>query len=99
MHNKPENCKDQPVRDELAHPLKKLSEVEFAALGGNRMVFVRSISAKQLALFLPEAANMPEDVLFQMIMAADGAPMLIADNTGAVSDWLAENPVSLVQRH
>jgi len=98
MHNKPEDCKDLPV-DEIVHPLKKLSEVEFAALGGDKMVFVRSISAKQLSRFLPEAANMPEEILFQMIMAADGAPMLIADNSGAVSDWLAENPVSLVQRH
>ncbi len=99
MHNKPENRKGRPVHKELAHPLKKLSDVEFAALGGDKMVFVRSISARQLARFLPEAASMPADVLFQMIMAADGAPVLIADNPGAVSDWLDENPVSLVQLH
>jgi len=81
------------------HPLRNLSEDEFAALGGKNMVFVRSISARELALFLPEAKSMPGDVQFQMIMAANGSPILVSDNQSALLDWFEQNDFDQVQRH
>lgn len=98
MENKPDNLRKSKSRTPV-HPLKAMSAPDFAALGGNRAVFVRSISAGRLALFMPEAKNMPKDAIFHLVMAADGAPMLVADNPDAVADWLAENEVIEVTRH
>lgn len=99
MNSKPNDFRDDASTRNEGHPLRALSEIEFAALGGNKTVFVRTISAKDLADFVPEASAMPEDVQFQLIMAADGAPLLVADNFRAVSDWLSENEVVQVYRH
>jgi hypothetical protein len=98
MENKPDNIHNSKSLTQV-HPLKAMSAPDFAALGGNQTVFVRSISAGQLSAFIPEANTMPEDAIFQLIMAADGAPMLVADNPDAVADWLAENDVIQVMRH
>ncbi len=81
------------------HPLRNLSQDEFAALGGENTVFVRSISARELAAFLPEAKSMPGDVQFQMIMAANGSPILISDSQSALLEWFAQNDFDRVQLH
>ncbi len=105
MQEKPTNADqsgsspDQDTITGQAHPLRNLSEDEFAALGGENMVFVRSISARELALFLPEAKSMPGDVQFQMIMAANGAPVLVSDSQTALLDWFEQNDFDQVQRH
>lgn len=83
----------------IFHPLRNLSAEEFAVLGGDKTVFIRSISVKELASFLPEASNMPDDVQFQMIMGANGVPILITDSTAAISDWFEHNEVRQVFRH
>ncbi len=82
-----------------AHPLRQLSAEEFAALGGDRIVFVRSISARELTDFVPEAKTMPADLQFQLVMGADGVPILITDSSSTLSDWLETNDVECVQRH
>lgn len=99
MNNKPDNFSSPPEKASHTHPLKALSALEFAALGADRMVFVRTISADLLASFVPEASSMPEDMIFQLIMGADGSPLLVADNSQAVSDWLSEAEVVQVLRH
>ena len=104
MENKPttqqrDKAPEQEAFNNNAHPLRYLSADEFAALGGDNTVFVRTISAKQLAEFLPEAKSMPDDVQFQLIMGADGAPILITDSQTALADWFENNDFSQVQRH
>lgn len=83
----------------LLQPLSAISKEEFAALGADRVVFARPISGVELARFIPEALNVPEDAVFQMVMSADGSPALVTDNAGALFDWLEDNDVTLVQRH
>jgi hypothetical protein len=80
-------------------PLKTMSEEEFAALGAGTVVFLRPVTAAQLVPFIPQAQTMPPEMEFNLIMSADGAPILVTDNSEAVSDWLDENEVTLVQRH
>lgn len=80
-------------------PLKAMNEQEFAALGAETVVFVRSISGEHLASFIPEAMTAPEDAQFQMVMSADGAPVMVTDNDEAIDDWLEDRDVTLVQRH
>lgn len=83
----------------LLQPLSAMSKEEFAALGADGVVFARPISGVELASFIPEAQNVPEDAVFQMVMSADGSPVLVTDNADAIFDWLDDNDVTLVQRH
>lgn len=83
----------------LLQPLSAMSEEEFAALGAEGVVFARPISGIELARFIPEARNVPEDAVFQMVMSADGSPVLVTDNKDTVFDWLEDSDVTLVQRH
>lgn len=105
MQDKPSSTDPQtpgvqlPANGENFHPLRSLSAEEFAALGGENTVFVRSITARELAEFLPEAEAMPGDVQFQLIMAANGAPILVTDSATALSDWFDQNEFNQVQRH
>ena len=64
----------------LKNPLRSLNEDEFCDLGLEQVGYVRSISARDLAQFVAEAKSMPGEVQFQMIVGANGIPLLIADN-------------------
>lgn len=81
------------------HPLKTIDEQQFAALGGNHVVFVRTISGGDLGTLIPEAAEMPDDATFHLVMAANGAPMMVSDNVEALNEWLGENEVEVAPRH
>lgn len=81
------------------HPLKLLSERQFAALGGDHVVFVRTISAGDLAALVPEAAHMPEETEFHLVMAANGAPMMVSDNEQSLNEWISEQSVEVALRH
>ena len=83
----------------LSLPLKAMSAEEFAELGANSAMFLRQITGEHLASFIPEATGAPEDGIFQMIMSASGAPILVTDSTDAVHAWLEDNDITLVQRH
>jgi len=84
---------------EYLNSLRAISEEDFANLGMGRVVYVRSISARALKEFLPEADSMPGDVQFQMIVGADGAPIVITDSQEAIDDWFAQNNVESLPRH
>ncbi len=84
---------------EQQNTLRQISQEDFANLGVGSVVFVRSISAADLKDFVPEAASMPDDIQFQMIVGADGTPVLITDNGQAMDDWFDQNDVELLPRH
>jgi len=92
---KTENFPLQAVSDTL----RLMSDEEFAALGAETIVFARPISVADLAQFVPQAKIAPVDAMLQMVVAADGAPVLVTDNDEAISDWLEDHSVTLVQRH
>ncbi len=85
--------------ERMEHPLRGISEKDFIDLGVGHVVFVRSISVRELRAFVPEAEAMPDDLQFQMIVGANGTPVLIADNSEAVNEWFAQNPVRTELRH
>lgn len=89
----------QALHGGVIHPLKSLNAEQFAALGGNRVVFTRMISGAELTPIVPEASDMPEDAIFHLVMAANGAPMMVSDNLEALNGWLGENEVEVAQRH
>jgi hypothetical protein len=82
-----------------ADPMKSLTAEEFAALGGEHVVFVRDISGQGLAAFVPQATFVPEDGKFMLVMSADGSPLLVTDTRDAVNEWIDNHSVEVVTRH
>lgn len=78
--------------------LKSLTAAQFMALGGNAVVFVRPIMGAALSAMTGNA-DFDEDQEFQLVVAADGSPMMIADSTEAVTEWLSDKPLGVVSVH
>jgi hypothetical protein len=80
------------------HPLKGLTPAEFMALGGNAVVYVRPIKGDQLAEFL-DRSDFENDKIFQMVVSADGSPLLVTDSTESVAEWLSDKNLGVVTVH
>jgi hypothetical protein len=55
----------------------KLSDIEFAQLGGGHLAYIREIDAEQASILLGELPGPPGSPLF-CLYAADGTPMAIS---------------------
>lgn len=82
-----------------AEPLKTLTEAQFAALGAGDIVFWKQMDAGELAEFIPQAAMAPAKQRLELLMSADGAPVLIADTREAIIDWIDGHEVRLATLH
>ena len=72
---------------------------QFAALGAGDIVFRRQMNAGDLSAFVPQAAMAPSEQMLELLMSADGAPVLIADTSEAVDDWIDTHEVKLATLH
>lgn len=83
---------------EAANPLKHLTRAQFAALGGDAVAYVKPVSGATLSSFIHDAEfeAMGE---YHLVMSADGTPLMVADTTDAVSDWLGEQNLGLATLH
>ncbi|RYE10814.1 MAG: DUF1150 family protein [Hyphomicrobiales bacterium] len=93
MQDRPE---EQPVFD---NPLRHLTTAQFMALGGNAVVYIRPIRGDQLAEFMADIADEDAAAEFQMVVSADGSPLLVADTTEAVDEWLSDKNLGIVALH
>lgn len=82
-----------------AEPLRILTAAQFAALGAGDVVFWRQMSAGELAHFIPQAGMAPAEQVLELLMSADGAPVLIADSREAILDWIDGHEVRLATLH
>ena len=91
----------RPEQDAVDNPLRHLTPAQFMALGGNAVVYVKSIKGAKLAEIMAEddledgEAN--ED--FQIVVSADGSPLLVADSEEAVAEWLSDKNYGIVALH
>jgi hypothetical protein len=69
------------------------------ALGGNAVVFVRSIKGKKLGEFLDDVDEDVAEQDFQLVVSADGQPLLVADTPDAVTEWLSDKNLGIVAVH
>lgn len=88
---------ERPEHPAFDNPLRHLTPDQFMALGGNAVVYVRSVTADQLSGLMDEPDLSGDD--FQIVVAADGSPLLVADSEEAVEDWLAERDYGVVTVH
>jgi hypothetical protein len=93
---------DRPEETIPDNPLRHLTPAQFMALGGNAVVYVRPIKGKKLTEMMDDEdgfAETGEDQEFQLVVSADGSPLLVADSPEAVEDWLSERNYGIVALH
>ena len=89
---------DRPEQTITDNPLRNLTAAEFMALGENAVVYVRQVDGKTLSSIGGEGEFSTEDE-FQIVVSADGSPLLVTDSEEAVEDWLAERNFGVVTLH
>jgi hypothetical protein len=93
-----ERRNSEVTADATIHPLKSLTRAQFAALGGDAVAYVRPISGAILATMIENTPFEP-DVDYQLVMSADGTPLLVTDTEDAVLDWLGDKNLGLATLH
>ena len=90
---------DRPDEAAFDNPLRHLTPAQFMALGGNAVVYIRSIKGDKLGEFVSEIADESADEEFQLVVSADGQPLLVADTSEAVHEWLSDKNFGIVALH
>jgi hypothetical protein len=80
------------------HPLKLLTRAQFAALGGDAVAYIKSVNGDVLSAMIADA-HFDAGVEYQLVMSADGTPLMVADSEDAVSDWLGDQNLGLATLH
>ena len=89
---------ERPEAQHNDNPLRHLTPAQFMALGGNAVVYVKSIKGEKLAELMAEP-DFENDEVFQLVVSADGSPLLVADTAQAVAEWLADKNYGIVALH
>ena len=89
---------ERPELNTTDNPLRHLTPAQFMALGGNAVVYVRPIKGKKLSEMMAEP-DVADDEDFQLVVSADGSPLLVADSDEAVADWLSDKNYGIVALH
>ena len=90
---------DRPEQTPFDNPLRHLTPAQFMALGGNAVVYVRSISGKKLSEFMGEVDDQDLSQDFQIVVSANGEPLLVADSEEAVNEWLSDKNLGIAALH
>ncbi|GLQ12377.1 hypothetical protein GCM10007913_43100 [Devosia yakushimensis] len=93
-----EKRNDAPAADAPVHPLRGLTPAQFMALGGDAVVYVRPVSGETLSHLIVDA-QFEQDELYQLVMSADGTPLLVTDTADAVAEWLGDKNLGLATVH
>jgi hypothetical protein len=84
--------------DGLGHPLRSLTAAQFMALGGNAIVYIRPIKGAALSELMDEV-QVDDEQEFQLVVSADGSPLLVADSEESVAEWLSDKNLGIVALH
>lgn len=90
--------REQSEENRIDHPLRHLTPAQFMALGGNAVVYVKSIGGGQLADMMGQP-DLAEDDEYHIVVSADGSPLLIADSAESAVEWLNEKNLGIVTLH
>ncbi|WIY53074.1 DUF1150 family protein [Devosia sp. YIM 151766] len=83
---------------ETANPLKTLTRAQFAALGGDAVAYVKPVSGLVLSTMISDA-EFDAGAQYQLVMSADGTPLMVADTAEAVTEWLGDQSIGLATLH
>ncbi|KKB07880.1 DUF1150 family protein [Devosia chinhatensis] len=83
---------------DAANPLKTLTRAQFAALGGDAVAYVKPVTGLVLAGMIHDA-EFDAATQYQLVMSADGTPLMVSDSADAVSEWLGDQSIGLATLH
>lgn len=83
---------------DAANPLKNMTRAQFAALGGDAVAYVKWVSGGVLTTMIDDAA-FDGSTQYQLVMSADGTPLMVADTAEAVTEWLTDQNIGLATLH
>lgn len=89
---------ERPEEQQNYNPLRHLTPAQFMALGGNAVVYVKPIKGDKLAELMAEPDFESEEE-FQLVVSADGSPLLVADSPETVAEWLSDKNFGIVALH
>lgn len=93
-----EKRNDEAVTDAHLHPLKGLTRAQFAALGGDAVAYVRPVMGEVLSAMITDA-EFEDGMVYQLVMSADGTPLLVTDTADAVNEWLGSRNLGVATLH
>lgn len=93
-----EKRNDEAAAEAVNHPLKSLTRAQFAALGGDAVAYVKPVSGTILSGMIHDA-EFEAATEYQLVMSADGTPLLVTDTEDAVLDWLGDKNLGLATLH
>ena len=85
---------DRPATDRT-----KMSHEQLAALGGNRVAYIKAIRSEEVAFLCADAPILPAGHCVFVLHAADGTPILLADSREAVMADAASQQIETVSLH
>ena len=85
---------DRPASDRTT-----MSHEQLAALGGNRVAYIRAIRSEEVAFLCADAPILPAGHCVFVLHAADGTPILLADSREAVMADAASQQIETVSLH
>ena len=97
MQDRPENPAAEAAVS--GNALKQLTPAQFMALGGNAVVYVRPITGAVLSGMMVGGDDIAPESEFQLVVSADGSPLMVGDSEEAVADWLADRNYGVVSLH
>lgn len=81
-----------------ANPLKHLTRAQFAALGGDAVAYIKPVSGLVLSSMIHDA-EFDGATQYQLVMSADGTPLMVADTAEAVTEWLGDQNIGVATLH
>lgn len=93
-----EKRNEMAAAEALIHPLKSLTRAQFAALGGDAVAYVKPVSGAMLSTMIHDA-EFEAATEYQLLMSADGTPLLVTDSEDAVVEWLGDKNLGLATLH
>ena len=82
-----------------AMPGPAMSAERFAALGENRLAYIRAIRSEEVAFLCAEAPLLPPGHRVFVLYAADGTPIMLADSREAAMADAAHREIETVSLH
>ena len=85
--------------DRSAMHATEMSPETFAALGENRLAYIKAIRSEEVAFLCADAPLLPPGHQVFVLHAADGTPILLADSREAVLADAATQHIETVSVH
>lgn len=83
----------------MKHDFPQVSQEELAGIGAGHIAYLRRISGKEISSAFPGAVDIAPDAKVWALFAADGTPIMLADDEGTALGSALQNDLVPVAVH